>query len=64
MPAISTTHVCRVLDRSGSIGPEGFTWLCEHLLQDAKQNKDLYEARFSMIMFSSESVDTIRKNEL
>jgi hypothetical protein len=33
-------------------------------IQAAKQNKDLYEARFSMITFSSESVDTIRKSEI
>jgi hypothetical protein len=30
----------------------------------AKQDRALFESRFSMITFSSESVDTIRKNEI
>jgi hypothetical protein len=30
----------------------------------AKQDRALYESRFSMITFSSESVETIRKNEI
>jgi hypothetical protein len=33
-------------------------------IQAAKENRDLYEARFSMITFCSESVDTIRKNAI
>jgi Mg-chelatase subunit ChlD len=33
-------------------------------IQGAKENRDLYEARFSMITFCSESVDTIRTNEI
>jgi hypothetical protein len=30
----------------------------------AKRDRALYEARFSMITFNSESVDTIRQNEI
>jgi hypothetical protein len=33
-------------------------------IQDAKKDRALYEARFSMITFNSESVDTIRKDEI
>jgi Mg-chelatase subunit ChlD len=58
-------HVCLVLDRSGSMqaiqddalgGVNGY-------IMAAKQDRALYESRFSLITFSSESVDTIRKNE-
>jgi Mg-chelatase subunit ChlD len=66
MPVTSTTHVCLVLDRSGSMQAvrEDALGGVNSYIQAAKQNKDLYEARFSMITFSSESVDTIRKNEI
>jgi Mg-chelatase subunit ChlD len=66
MPATSTTHICLVLDRSGSMQAvrEDALGGVNSYIQAAKQNKDLYEARFSMITFSSESVDTIRKNEI
>jgi hypothetical protein len=33
-------------------------------IQGAKQDRALYEAKFSFIIFNSESVDTIRKNEV
>ena len=33
-------------------------------ITSAKQDRALYESRFSMITFSSESVDTIRRNEI
>jgi Mg-chelatase subunit ChlD len=60
------THVCLVLDRSGSMqairddalgGVNGY-------IMAAKQDRALYESRFSLITFSSESVDTIRRNEI
>jgi len=66
MPATSTTHICLVLDRSGSMQAvrEDALGGVNSYIQAAKQNKDLYEARFSMITFSSDSVDTIRENEI
>src|SRR5262245_10163249 len=60
------THICLVLDRSGSMqairaaalgGVNGY-------IMAAKQDRALYESKFSLITFSSESVDTIRENEI
>jgi Mg-chelatase subunit ChlD len=66
MTATSTTHVCLVLDRSGSMQSvrEDALGGVNSYIQGGKQNRDLYEARFSMITFCSESVDTIRANEI
>ena len=68
MPTTDTmlTHVCLVLDRSGSMQSvrEDALGGVNSYIQTAKQNRDLYEARFSMITFSSDSVDTVRKNEV
>src|SRR5262249_27597828 len=66
MTAINTTHVCLVLDRSGSMQAvrEDALGGVNSYIQTAKETRDLYEARFSMITFSSESVDIIRKNEI
>jgi Mg-chelatase subunit ChlD len=61
-----TTHVCLVLDRSGSMQAAHADALgsVNTYITTSKRNRDLYEARFSMITFNSESVDTLRKNEI
>lgn len=66
MTATSTTQICLVLDRSGSMQAvrEDALGSVNSYIQAAKENRDLYEARFSMVTFSSESVDVIRKNEI
>jgi Mg-chelatase subunit ChlD len=66
MPTTGTTHVCLVLDRSGSMQAIRGDALggVNSYITSAKQDRALYESRFSMITFSSESVDTIRKNEI
>ena len=66
MPATGTTHVCLVLDRSGSMQAIHDDALggVNSYITSAKQDRSLYESRFSMITFSSESVDTIRKNDI
>jgi Mg-chelatase subunit ChlD len=66
MPATDATHVCLVLDRSGSMQAVHDDALggVNSYITSAKQDRALYESRFSMIMFSSESVDTIRKDEI
>jgi len=66
MPATATTHVCLVLDRSGSMQAIHDDALggVNSYITSAKQDRALYESRFSMITFSSESLDTIRKNEV
>ena len=65
MPATGTTHVCLVLDRSGSMQAIHDDALggVNSYITSAKQDRALYESRFSLITFSSESVETIRKNE-
>ena len=66
MPTTDTTHICLVLDRSGSMQAVYDDALggVNSYITSAKQDRSLYESRFSMITFSSESVDTIRKNEI
>jgi Mg-chelatase subunit ChlD len=66
MPATGTTHVCLVLDRSGSMQAIHDDALggVNSYITTAKQDRALYESRFSMITFSSEAVETIRKNEI
>jgi Mg-chelatase subunit ChlD len=66
MPATGTTHICLVLDRSGSMQAVHADALgsVNTYIMTAKRDRALYEARFSMIAFSSESVDTIRQNEI
>jgi Mg-chelatase subunit ChlD len=66
MPATGTTHICLVLDRSGSMQAVHADALgsVNTYLTAAKRDRALYEARFSMITFNSESVDTIRQNEI
>jgi Mg-chelatase subunit ChlD len=66
MPATGATHVCLVLDRSGSMQAIHDDALggVNSYITTAKQDRALYESRFSMITFSSESVETIRKNEI
>jgi len=62
----TATHVCLVLDRSGSMQSvrEDALGSVNSYIQTAKQDRDLYESRFSMITFSSEGIDIIRKNEI
>jgi len=64
MVAAGTTHVCLVLDRSGSMQAirEDALGGVNSYIMAAKQDRALYESRFSLITFNSESVDTIRKN--
>src|SRR6476620_6664535 len=66
MPAAGITHVCLVLDRSGSMQAIHDDALggVNSYITSAKQDRALYESRFSLITFSSESVDTIRKSEI
>jgi len=61
-----TTHVCLVLDRSGSMQAIHDDALggVNSYIASAKQDRALYESRFSLITFNSESVDAIRKNEI
>jgi Mg-chelatase subunit ChlD len=65
MPA-NTTHVCLVLDRSGSMQAVHDDALggVNNYIMTAKRDRARYESRFSLITFNSESVDTIRKNEI
>ena len=60
------THVCLVLDRSGSMQAirEDALGGVNSYIMAAKQDRALYESKFSLITFSHESVDTIRKNEI
>jgi Mg-chelatase subunit ChlD len=62
----TTTHVCLVLDRSGSMQAVHADALgsVNSYIEAAKRDKALYESRFSLITFNSESVDTIRKGEV
>ena len=62
MATTITTHVCLVLDLSGSMqavhddalgGVNGY-------ITAAKQDRALYKSRFSLITFNSKSVDTKR----
>ena len=66
MPDTGTTHICLVLDRSGSMQAVHDDALggVNSYITSAKQDRALYESRFSLITFSSESVETIRKNEI
>jgi hypothetical protein len=66
MSTTGTTHICLVLDRSGSMQAIHDDALggVNSYITSAKQDRTLYESRFSLITFSSESVDTIRKNEI
>ena len=66
MPTTDTTHICLVLDRSGSMQAVYDDALggVNSYITSAKQDRSLYESRFSMITFSSESVDTIRKDAI
>ena len=60
------THVCLVLDRSGSmqaIREDALGGVNSYILS-AKQDRALYESKFSLVTFSSESVDTIRNSEI
>src|SRR5262245_47465051 len=60
------THVCLVLDRSGSMQAirEDALGGVNSYIVSAKQDRALYESKFSLITFNSESVETIRKNEI
>ena len=66
MPTTSTTHVCLVLDKSGSMQSvyEDALGAVNGYITRAKQDRNLYEARFSLITFNSQSVNTIRANEV
>jgi len=66
MPTTGTTHVCLVLDRSGSMQAIHDDALggVNSYITSAKQDRSLYESRFSMIVFNSEGVETIRKDEI
>jgi Mg-chelatase subunit ChlD len=66
MPATGTTHICLVLDRSGSMQAIHDDALggVNSYITNAKQDRALYESRFSMITFSSESVATIRESDI
>jgi uncharacterized protein YegL len=60
------TQVRLVLDRSGSMQSVHGDALgsVNSCIEAAKRDSALYESTFSLITFNSESVDTIRKNEV
>jgi Mg-chelatase subunit ChlD len=66
MPTTNTTNVCLVLDKSGSMQSvyEDALGAVNGYITRAKQDRNLYEARFSLITFNSQGVDTIRANEV
>jgi Mg-chelatase subunit ChlD len=66
MPTTSTTNVCLVLDKSGSMQSvyEDALGAVNGYITRAKQDRNLYESRFSLITFNSQGVDTIRANEI
>jgi Mg-chelatase subunit ChlD len=60
------THICLVVGRSGSmqaIRDDALGGVNSYIMS-AKQDRALYESRFALITFSSDSVDTIGKNEI
>ena len=61
-----STHICLVLDRSGSMQAVHADALgsVNSYVQAAKQGRALYEAKFSLITFNSEGIHTIRQNEM
>jgi Mg-chelatase subunit ChlD len=66
MPTTARTHVCLVVDRSGSMQSVHGDALgsVNAYIDAAKRDKALYESRFSLITFNSASLDVIRKNEV
>jgi Mg-chelatase subunit ChlD len=60
------THVCLVLDMSGSMQSvfEDALGAVNGYVQRAKQDRDLYEARFSLVVFNSHAVETLRRDEI
>ena len=66
MLAAGITHVCLVLDMSGSMQSvyEDAIGAVNGYLTRAKQNRELYEARFSLITFNSHAVENLRKSEI
>src|SRR5262245_21863709 len=66
MPTTSTTNVCLVLDKSGSMQSvyDDALGAVNGYITRAKQDRNLYEARFSLITFNSQGVDAIRANEV
>ena len=66
MLAAGATHVCLVLDMSGSMQSvyEDAIGAVNGYLTRAKQDRELYEARFSLITFNSHAVENLRKSEI
>jgi uncharacterized protein YegL len=60
------THVCLVLDASGSMQLRHAQALdcVNDFIRSSKRDRDLYEASFSLITFNSEAVNAIRKAEV
>jgi hypothetical protein len=56
------THVCMILDRSGSMGTcrESTIDAVNRYLLEAKADDALKEADFNLTIFDSQSIDTIR----
>jgi Mg-chelatase subunit ChlD len=65
-PKPSATHVCVVLDMSGSMQSvyEDAIGSVNGYLTRAKQDRDLYEARFSLVVFNTHGVETVRKDQI
>lgn len=63
---MTATHVCLILDMSGSMQAvyEDALGAVNGYVARAKQNRDLYEARFSLVTFNSHGVETVRKDEI
>ena len=66
MPTTGTTHVCLVLDRSGLMQAVHADALgsVNSYITSAKKDRALYESRFSLLTFSSDGVNVIRKSEI
>jgi Mg-chelatase subunit ChlD len=65
-PKPSVTHVCVVLDMSGSMQSvyEDAIGSVNGYLTRAKQDRDLYEARFSLVVFNTHAVEIVRKDQV
>jgi Mg-chelatase subunit ChlD len=64
MPISGTTHICLVLDRSGSMQAlwDDALGSVNSYITTAKWDGAVYHSRFSLITFSSASMDMIRKD--
>jgi Mg-chelatase subunit ChlD len=62
----SSVHVCLILDASGSMQAvyEDALGAVNGYLMRGKQDRNLYEARFSLVVFNSHGVETVRNGQI